>query len=331
MEYAIEMGLEDVISWVNDGRAVMIHDPKKLMDGILPYYFSHTKIRSLERQFNMWHFERVVYGPYKGAWTHPYFRRDQKSLCSRMSRHLSDNPWKHQPQSHWRTLTIPTTRKSALTARRSPPCRSQSSIELARKSSSLKASPTANAPYNLTLDSTSHWQDQKSLSDTEVEVVKPFLSYSIHNAHVNDDGDFATFAGRKFHFVDNNVNRATQAELLSPSQILSTATSLTSASRQRLPRVVDSGINTVQTAVGTPIFGLEGLASHPSTNSSTSNFNIPDTMLQPNMPIVDTRTTSSTETELYRLSLRSLSNDARGNTNESNNGARDNNFTRRPY
>jgi hypothetical protein len=36
----------------------------------------------------MWHFERIIDGKYKSAaWSHPYFRRGNKSLCSLMSRH----------------------------------------------------------------------------------------------------------------------------------------------------------------------------------------------------------------------------------------------------
>lgn len=36
---------------------------------------------------NMWHFERVLEGKYKGAWIHPCFLRGNKPLCSLMSRH----------------------------------------------------------------------------------------------------------------------------------------------------------------------------------------------------------------------------------------------------
>jgi hypothetical protein len=35
----------------------------------------------------MWHFERVLVGPYKGAFTHPCFVRGNKALCASMSRH----------------------------------------------------------------------------------------------------------------------------------------------------------------------------------------------------------------------------------------------------
>lgn len=36
----------------------------------------------------MWHWERIVTGPLKGAWIHPYFQKGNKELCTYMSRHV---------------------------------------------------------------------------------------------------------------------------------------------------------------------------------------------------------------------------------------------------
>lgn len=36
----------------------------------------------------MWHFERIIVGPSKGAHRHPFFLRDYKALCASMSRHV---------------------------------------------------------------------------------------------------------------------------------------------------------------------------------------------------------------------------------------------------
>jgi hypothetical protein len=35
----------------------------------------------------MWHFERILVGPFKGAFIHPFFQRGNKALCGAMSRH----------------------------------------------------------------------------------------------------------------------------------------------------------------------------------------------------------------------------------------------------
>ncbi len=41
---------------------------------------------------NMWHWERIIDGPFKGGWVHPYFVRGNKMLCTYMSRHGIPNP-----------------------------------------------------------------------------------------------------------------------------------------------------------------------------------------------------------------------------------------------
>ena len=95
MEHVEKEGLENVIAWVHDGRAIMVNDPKKIVE-LLPKFFSQTKFRSFQRQLNMWHFERILKGPQKGAFRHPLFRKDNKKLCARMSRNIKDNQWKLQ-------------------------------------------------------------------------------------------------------------------------------------------------------------------------------------------------------------------------------------------
>lgn len=87
MTFTEREGLDNVISWVQNGRAILVHDPEKLLQ-ILPHFgFSQTKYRSFQRQLNMWHWERILDGPFKGGWIHPYFIRGNKVLCSFMSRH----------------------------------------------------------------------------------------------------------------------------------------------------------------------------------------------------------------------------------------------------
>lgn len=91
MQYAESQGLDNVISWVFNGRGIMVHNPDRLVE-ILPLFFSQTKYRSFRRQLNMWHFERVEKGSNKGAFIHPYFVRDNKELCGYMSRQIALKP-----------------------------------------------------------------------------------------------------------------------------------------------------------------------------------------------------------------------------------------------
>ena len=60
LDYAESCGMENVISWTNDGRAFIVHDQDKLVETLLPLFFGQTKYRSFHRQLNMWSFERAA-------------------------------------------------------------------------------------------------------------------------------------------------------------------------------------------------------------------------------------------------------------------------------
>jgi hypothetical protein len=52
LTYAENSGLEWIISWVHDGKAVMVHRQDHLLQ-ILPIFFGQTKFRSFQRQLNV--------------------------------------------------------------------------------------------------------------------------------------------------------------------------------------------------------------------------------------------------------------------------------------
>jgi hypothetical protein len=89
LEYVESQGLDYIVSWVRDGTAFMVHKPDELLQ-LLSFFFGQTKYRSFTRQLNMWFFEREDFGPYKGSFSHPYFQKGNRELCSLMSRH--ENP-----------------------------------------------------------------------------------------------------------------------------------------------------------------------------------------------------------------------------------------------
>lgn len=91
MEYVERQGLDSVISWIMGGRAFKVHDTEKIVD-LLPLFFSQTKYRSFQRQINMWHFDKILDGPDKSGFFHPYFVKGNKALCSKMSRNIMDMP-----------------------------------------------------------------------------------------------------------------------------------------------------------------------------------------------------------------------------------------------
>lgn len=79
-------GFNDIISWVPAENGFKVHKTKQFDDEIMPKYFDKTKYKSFQRQLNMWGFDRVGSGPYKGAYLHDCFRRGHEHLCESMKR-----------------------------------------------------------------------------------------------------------------------------------------------------------------------------------------------------------------------------------------------------
>lgn len=86
IDYAEQEGMDHIVSWTSDGKAFAIYKPKELIQ-LLPMFFGHAKYRSFHRQLNMWAYRRLVDGPNKGAFMHPYFIKGQKEKCKTISRH----------------------------------------------------------------------------------------------------------------------------------------------------------------------------------------------------------------------------------------------------
>jgi hypothetical protein len=106
--YVEDHDIGSIIAWNRDGRSFTIHNPDNLVK-IVPIFFEQTKYRSFRRQLNMWHFERILDGPNKGGFYHPFFVKGNKPLCAYMSRDAkalprSTNPTKflfnHQSCAH---------------------------------------------------------------------------------------------------------------------------------------------------------------------------------------------------------------------------------------
>ena len=71
-------GKDDIVSWLEpEGRSFKVHQVKKFVDTVLPVFFKQTKIKSFQRQLNLWGFLRIVEGESKGAYYHKLFIRDR--------------------------------------------------------------------------------------------------------------------------------------------------------------------------------------------------------------------------------------------------------------
>jgi hypothetical protein len=100
LSYAESNGIQ-CISWIRGGTGFKVHRPEELVQ-LLPIFFSQTKYRSFARQLNMWHFNKILDGPDKNGWTHPYLLRGNRDLCSKMSR----NPDREQLSVHQQHLEL---------------------------------------------------------------------------------------------------------------------------------------------------------------------------------------------------------------------------------
>lgn len=86
LEYADNENLEHIVAWVMDGTAFQVHRQEE-MQRLLSIFLGQKQYRSFTRQLKTWHFMQVVDGPFKGAFYHPYFQKNDKSLCNQMNQH----------------------------------------------------------------------------------------------------------------------------------------------------------------------------------------------------------------------------------------------------
>ena len=79
-------GFDHIISWVNDGAAFKVHDPKAFLEKVMPNYFDQSKFESFRRQLNLYGFQRVSRGPSRGIYYHQFFLQSEPSLCQSITR-----------------------------------------------------------------------------------------------------------------------------------------------------------------------------------------------------------------------------------------------------
>lgn len=80
-------GLNHIVSWEDNGRAMKIHDSQAFVAVIIPYYFPQTKkLESFQRQLNLYGFKRTSRGPQKGFYTHDNLVRGNRELCRLITR-----------------------------------------------------------------------------------------------------------------------------------------------------------------------------------------------------------------------------------------------------
>jgi len=76
----------DVVSWNNEGTALVIKNPSEFAQSILPTYFKHNNINSFIRQLNMYDFHKKKTPDGEHVYYHELFQRGKKHLLKSIRR-----------------------------------------------------------------------------------------------------------------------------------------------------------------------------------------------------------------------------------------------------
>lgn len=77
---------DDIISWVYDGTAFEVKDPKRLEAEILPNFFRHSRFQSLVRQLNFYAFKKVSKERSSWVYSHSHFQKHRPDLLDKLRR-----------------------------------------------------------------------------------------------------------------------------------------------------------------------------------------------------------------------------------------------------
>jgi hypothetical protein len=83
----LENESNDIIRWLPNGAAFRIVDHSRFEREIIPKYFRHNQISSVQRQLNLYGFKCVSRGEDKGAFFHPKFRRGDWEIVKKITRY----------------------------------------------------------------------------------------------------------------------------------------------------------------------------------------------------------------------------------------------------
>ena len=57
---------DTIVSWIPGQNGFRVHDVNSFVKNIMPLYFNQSKYKSFQRQLNMWGFERILSGEFRG-------------------------------------------------------------------------------------------------------------------------------------------------------------------------------------------------------------------------------------------------------------------------
>lgn len=193
-------GRDDIVSWIQDGKAFQIHKPKEFTNLLLPKHFDSIQYRSIQRQLHIYGFQllkksgRAKATPMRGAYAHELFIKGNRELCQHMIRRkMSDNRRKKDGKKKKRN----------------------SNSELKRNQASLHLNNILKLDQDLFFDRSMEKFTAFQPSNTSISVdemqsaqLKQKLDELLwHLGGESDgaalrDGDATFFEGKQFHFVE---------------------------------------------------------------------------------------------------------------------------------
>jgi heat shock transcription factor 1 len=81
----------DIVSWSEDGSAIIIKDCTEFSRRILPAYFKHNKLTSFVRQLNMYNFHKKKTLNSYQVYYHELFQRGKKNLLHKIKRKTAEH------------------------------------------------------------------------------------------------------------------------------------------------------------------------------------------------------------------------------------------------
>ena len=75
--------------WSADGTEIVVCNPERLAENVLPRYFRHTQYSSWVRTLNHYSFRKTR----PGQWANPHFQRDKPELLQYVKRKVSEGAY----------------------------------------------------------------------------------------------------------------------------------------------------------------------------------------------------------------------------------------------
>lgn len=79
----------DIVRWHSSNIAFRIIDHERFEKEIIPKYFRHNQLSSLQRQLNLYGFKCISRGDDKGAFFHPKFKRGEWETVKKITRYIN--------------------------------------------------------------------------------------------------------------------------------------------------------------------------------------------------------------------------------------------------